>query len=458
MFTVYDAVNAYSKKANSLFYVASKTAIFNNPSNQIYTPKGKKTLVRQYEAGNAGNYSKSKGWMTQYGTGKGVEWIEYKAEFDRAKILSTDALDEAQSYAVGMIPSIDLLNEDFLNRALPREIDATNIAKWYSRTPESNRYTVDQLALDAEHVLDTLNTIDQLVFNSGFEGDVVLFISPDVYSAIISALLNKNGLASGALIKRQMSVNLDSSADGVDASKGNDTAYSVSVNFEGYGRFLLVRVPEDRMYTQITLLSGDPDDAGQEAGGYIPNYASEAFANIKVLAMPIESGFCNVRYMVDNLLYPAFLQTNGQTRVDLNKLNGKMFGNVEINNAGINQKANAFEYDVRCLYGADLFDNRKHNVFAITGPVGSKEVATTKIVVKAAGDATTVGVENTLLLSAEVLPVNHTNLTPVTWSVENGTGRASISESGLLTGLQAGTVTVKATQGSIFGTLVITVE
>lgn len=93
-FTVYDGLYAYAKKANSGLYLACKTSIFNNPADQTYTPKGKTTKVRQYNSGKPGNYSKTKGWGGQYGTGTGVQWIDYTAPYDRAKVLSVDAIDE----------------------------------------------------------------------------------------------------------------------------------------------------------------------------------------------------------------------------------------------------------------------------------------------------------------------------------------------------------------------------
>ena len=47
-------------------------------------------------------------------------------------------------------------------------------------------------------------------------------------------------------------------------------------------------------------------------------------------------------------------------------------------------------------------------------------------------------------MNVAVLPSNATDKT-VTWSVENKTGNASISDTGLLTAISVGTVTVKAT-------------
>lgn len=87
---------------------------------------------------------------------------------------------------------------------------------------------------------------------------------------------------------------------------------------------------------------------------------------VKLLAIPMEAAFCNVKYMVDNFLYPAFMENLSTAKVDLRELNKRMYGNVAINNAGINQKANAFEYDIRAIYGGDIFDNRARNCFAVS--------------------------------------------------------------------------------------------
>lgn len=457
-FTVYDGINAYARKANAAFYQACKTALFNDPRNQILTPKGKVTLVRQYDAGMAGTYNKQKGWLTSYGQGKGIEWIEYKAEFDRAKILVTDAIDEEQSYAVGMTPSIELLNSDFLNNQLPREVDATNIAKWCSQVPNANKHTNTETGykIDPDNILGTLNNLDREIFNSGYDRDTVLFMSPTAYSNFITAIQTNNGLANSALLQRETTIYIDSGMGAL--IPGTDSMIKVETTFEVYGKFLIVRVPEERMYTQLIMLSGDPDDEGQEAGGYIPDYANANFAQIDLLAIPIEAGFANIRYMVDNFLYPAMLQANAYTRVDLRKLNARMFGNVEIGNAGINQKANAFEYDVRAFYGGALFDNRRRNCFAVTGAVGAQKLITS-ITLAGAGAATTVAVGSTLQVNATIAPADAADQN-LNWSITPGTGTASVDQYGLVTGLSAGTVTVvaKSTDGSNkSGTLSLTV-
>jgi len=83
----------------------------------------------------------------------------------------------------------------------------------------------------------------------------------------------------------------------------------------------------------------------------------------------------------------------------------------------------------------------------------------TSIVVTGTGGADTVADGDDLQMIATILPTNATNQN-VTWSVVNGTGTATISVGGLLTGTSAGTVTVIATanDGSgVVGSIVITV-
>ncbi|WP_204787576.1 Ig-like domain-containing protein, partial [Paenibacillus oryzisoli] len=100
-----------------------------------------------------------------------------------------------------------------------------------------------------------------------------------------------------------------------------------------------------------------------------------------------------------------------------------------------------------------------------SGIVGSKVITieaipVISINVTGKGEATSVPIGSTLVMNADVLPLNATNAS-VTWSVEQGTGHATIDEmTGLLTGTGVGTVTVKATANDasgIVGSTIITI-
>lgn len=74
---------------------------------------------------------------------------------------------------------------------------------------------------------------------------------------------------------------------------------------------------------------------------------------------------------------------------------------------------------------------------------GSQNIPVTAITVTGEGSVTSVVYGSTLQMVATITPANATNKA-ITWSVENGTGAAVISPSGLLTAEGMGTVTVKA--------------
>jgi uncharacterized protein YjdB len=97
-------------------------------------------------------------------------------------------------------------------------------------------------------------------------------------------------------------------------------------------------------------------------------------------------------------------------------------------------------------------------VITITNQV----IAVTSVIVTGAEGATTITTAGgSLQLNAEVLPANVTNKT-VTWSITSGSSLASINSStGLVTAIDNGTVTVRATanDGSgVYGTLIITIS
>lgn len=75
--------------------------------------------------------------------------------------------------------------------------------------------------------------------------------------------------------------------------------------------------------------------------------------------------------------------------------------------------------------------------------VNAAPVPVTQITVTTSGNSTTVEKGKTLQMNAAILPENASNKN-VVWSVVKGSGTATISTGGLLTGTGAGTVTVKA--------------
>jgi len=93
--------------------------------------------------------------------------------------------------------------------------------------------------------------------------------------------------------------------------------------------------------------------------------------------------------------------------------------------------------------------------------ISNQIIPVTSINVTGAGGSTTISTDNgTLQLSAEVLPLSSTNKT-VTWSLVNSTGKATISTTGLVTAVDNGTITARATSNDgsgVYSTMVITIS
>jgi len=81
----------------------------------------------------------------------------------------------------------------------------------------------------------------------------------------------------------------------------------------------------------------------------------------------------------------------------------------------------------------------------------SPAVLVTSITISAAGSATTIEVdEGTLQMYTNIEPDNASDTTK-TWSVINGTGSATIAQTGIVTAVSNGTVTVRATANDASG-------
>jgi len=98
--------------------------------------------------------------------------------------------------------------------------------------------------------------------------------------------------------------------------------------------------------------------------------------------------------------------------------------------------------------------------FITNDPFNNESTPVAAINVGSVGDASSLLIGDTLAMRADILPVD-ASYKKVKWSVENGTGSATISTSGVLTGISAGTVTVKATASdgsTVYGTKAIKIH
>lgn len=131
-------------------------------------------------------------------------------------------------------------------------------------------------------------------------------------------------------------------------------------------------------------------------------------------------------------------------------------GKATISKNGLIEAADDGEVRIKAIAndGSELFDT-------LTIIISGQKISVSSITVEGDNGNTTISITGgTLQMIAKILPTNSSD-TSVTWSVENQTGKAAITNSGLLTAIENGTVLVKATANdvsNISGTIQITIS
>lgn len=342
-YTVYEGVVAYAKQLLIAFAQNSKVAFFNDPNNQILSVKGKETAIREIETAGAGDYT---GRFDDGFDSANSEYKKYYAPYDRAYSCNIDSLSEAQSYVDGSTPTLVGVATSYLKKRLAPEIDTVIIARYASQVAAGNVHqnNASGYGITAANVLETLANIEKDVANAGYDGDVVTFVSATVNAAIEQALLAKNILANEVVIKREMTKG--EIAPGFDPLK-------VELRARKINNLLIVPVPDDRMIGKFYML--DRRSPGQEDGGVIPAKNLSTYYDVDILAIPMEAAYANIRHLVNELFVPLGFDTDDYQE-NINKVNEKLLGVVELQNNGIHQAGDSFKFNSRCVYGGDIFE------------------------------------------------------------------------------------------------------
>lgn len=343
--TVIEAAKAYSSQVVREPLINSIFSLLVNPDVFKYEKFGKETMVREVKGGTASNYDKNAGF-TANGTGGSAEWKPFVAPYDREMTFAVDAMDEYNAVREGFeLSGAAIAKQNMRNMA--GEIDATTAAAIFANIPAENVYTSADLKLDKDNIFQTLTDLEAKVFNKGYAGDSYVFVRSTDYSAITAALLANNALANQEVLK-------------FSPIKGLE----LETRVVKYNNLIIVRVPDTRMFTAVTLLDGKSE--GQEAGGYVK---AEGASYIDMLVVPAPAAALSVRHFVANLLVPmAYTEglTAGVVETELGGVNNLTDNTVAFSNIGINQKADAFEYQTRMIYGAMTFESWKNTLFAVT--------------------------------------------------------------------------------------------
>jgi len=343
--TVIEAAKAYSGAVVREPLVNSVYSLLVDPTKVRYSKYGKETLVREIKGGKASNYDKAKGFQSA-GSAGSASWVSYTAPYDREMTFVADAMDEYNAIVEGFeLSGVAVAKQNMV--AMGAEIDATTAAALYSAVPSANVFTSTTMPIDKANVFTTLTAIEAKIFNAGYTGDSFVFARATAYSNIVAALLSNNALANEQVLKY-------TPVGGME----------LETRIIKYNNLVIVRVPDNRHYTEVTLLDGL--SAGQEDGGYV---AGTTAAYIDFLVVPAPAANLSIRHVVANLLVPmAYMEglNTGSLNIELggvNELTGNM---VSFQNVGVNQKGDGFEYQTRLVYGPIAYNIWKKTLFAVT--------------------------------------------------------------------------------------------
>lgn len=361
-FVTYEGIVAYAKQLLISFAQNSKVAIFNDPTNQILTIKGKETAIREVSTAGAGDYTGA------WGDGAGQAEVDYKnyyAPYDRGFSASVDTLKEAASFMEGAKPSLVGVAQEFNKAQLAPEIDSVILARFANQAGIKKVVTDSGYAVDKDNILATLTNIQADISNAGYDGDIVVYLDATTNAALTQALVGSNIIANEEVITRQMTK--DEVAEGFGALE-------ITLKVRRIDNLLIVSVPEARMANKYIMLNGI--DAGQENGGVLPYKNLSTFAQNRIIAIPIEAAYANIRHIVSNLFVPAGISAEEYSE-DIALANEKLFGVLALENVGVNPFGDGFKFNERCVYGGDIFEKYRDAAVVVTSAAGAVTVAPT---------------------------------------------------------------------------------
>ena len=220
----------YLAMLDAVYAASSKTQILDNNTWVREGAQAGEMLIPKMVIQGLGDYSRANGFVNGDVT---LTWETHALTQDRGRSFQIDNMDNMETIDT----AFGQLAGEFIRTKVVAEIDAYRIAKLASKagtiaTPAT--LTASTAAAAVDEAIAAMNEAEVP------EEDRVLFVTPQVYKFISQStdfIKNVNG-ASGT---------------GVDKRFSSYNGIPVSV------------IPQTRMYTKLTMLTGA---TGQEAGGY----------------------------------------------------------------------------------------------------------------------------------------------------------------------------------------------
>ena len=290
-----DLVTKMLPLIDEVYKKEAKSAILEAPSELVQQTTDANTFkIAKLALMGLGDYSKTTGFPEG---DVSLTWETHQFTNDRGRRFSIDRMDDVESF--GLV-SAHMVGE-FLRQYVVPEIDAYRFAKIASKA--GNIATAATLTSStAKSALDT--AITTLQEKEVDDSRLIIFTTPTV-AQLMSDNITRTTL------------------------NGENAINNV---IESYNGIQIVRVPQTRFYTQITLADGQPASGTNTAGGYTKTASTGADIN--------------------------FIVMDKTASVNITKsVVAKMFTPDE------NQNKDAWQFDYRLYHDSFVFDNKKAGIY-----------------------------------------------------------------------------------------------
>ena len=313
--------------------------------------------------------------------------------------------------------------------------DATNKTVTWSVTNGTGQATISSTGLVTAVTNGTVTARATANDGSGVSGTLVITISNQVNTVSVTGITVTG--AGGATTITADEGTLQLSAAVTPANATNKTVTWSVTNGTGQATInstgLVTAVANGTVTAKATAADGS------DVYGTLIITISNQIVPVKGITVTGSKGITSITTNNGTLQLSATVFPSNATNQTVSWLIINETGQASINSSGIvtaisngTVTAQATANDGSGVYG--------NLVITISGQV----TLVTGITITGEGGATTISGDNeTLQLNAEITPNYATNQT-IIWSISNGTGQASISESGLVTAIASGTVIARA--------------
>jgi hypothetical protein len=287
-------IQKYLPLLDQVYAVASCSAILDTPNALVReTADAKTVLIAETSMSGLGDYSRAEGFVSGDLT---LNWKPYTFEHDRGRTFQIDAMDDAETMGL----AFGSLASEFMRVKVTPEIDAVRFAKYASNAGETVA-----AALTNKTAVSAIATAEVAMEEKEVAlANCVLFITPTCYGYVKD--------------------------DTEHFQRTLVPSENPNRNFGTFDEMPVVKVPQTRFYTGVTLHDGKTE----AAGGYVK--AADAK---------------EINFMIVDRASVIQLIKHGKIRVF---------------DPDTNQSADAYKVDYRVYHDAWVLSNKKAGIYCHT--------------------------------------------------------------------------------------------